>query len=145
MAVDLSRPAPPTPLGFYPGMAQAEMIVWDRFLRTDANIFDGFIYNQRVGEAPPAPAGTEDNFARMWLEINQSRIDAIGITEDFLTVFEVKVSAGLGAIGQVMGGRILLLIELTDPRPVQMAIVTNGIRPDARTVAAVLAIDTFTV
>lgn len=130
---------------FYEGMAEAERRVWDRFLISDANVYDGFLYNVRVGQPPPPPPGAEEPFIRMWTEINQSRIDALGITEDFLTVFEVKVSAGLGAIGQAIGGMVLAQLELDDARPVTPAIVTDGIRPDATTVAEAIGIQIFIV
>lgn len=129
----------------YPGMAKQEQVIWDRFLASADNFYLGFLYNVRVGELPTLPEGTEENLRLMWEQINQSRLDALGIAEQVLTVFEVKVSAGLSAIGQAIGGRILAEIETDDPRAVEAAIVSNGIRPDVITVAGVLSIETFIV
>lgn len=145
MGLDLDRPAAPVILAHYPGMAQQEQDVWDRFLVSENNIFTGFLYNVRVGDVAQSPPGTEENLANMWREINQSRLDALGITDEELIVFEVKVSAGLSAIGQAIGGQILTRAETTDSRIVRAAIVSNGIRPDARTVALALNIDIFVV
>ncbi len=145
MPIDLTRPAPPIIMAGYPGMARQEQAIWDRFLLTADNIYTGFLYNVRVGELPALPEGTEEKMRAMWEQINQSRLDALGIADELLTVFEVKVSAGLSAIGQAIGGRILAEAETDDPRQILTAIVTNGIRPDARTVATALGIDTFVV
>ncbi len=145
MPIDLTRPSPPIIMAGYPGMAKAEQVIWDRFLTSAANFYEGFIYNVRVGELPPLPEGTEENLRMMWEAINQSRLDALGIAEDVLTVFEVKVSAGLSAIGQAIGGRVLTEGETDDPREINAAIVSNGFRPDVLSVAAALGIETFIV
>jgi len=145
MPIDLTRPAAPVILANYPGMAQQEQRIWDRFLLSENNIYTGFLYNVRVGERAQSPEGTPDNIARMWTEINQSRLDALGISQDELVIFEVKVSAGLSAIGQAIGGQILAQRDTDDPRPTTAAIVTDGIRPDAITVALALNILLFTV
>ena len=135
MAFDLTRPAAPVVLAAYDGMARAEQAIWDRFLTSEENDYTGFLYNVRVGEVAQAPEGSEPQFQRMWADINQSRLDALGIRELDLTVFEVKVSAGLSALGQALGGRVLTEIDKDDPRPVQATIVTDGARPDLITAA----------
>lgn len=145
MPIALDRPAPPVILAHYPGMAKAEQDIWDRFLQSESNIFTGFLYNVRVGEKAQTPPGTEPDLAQMWVEINQSRLDALGIQDDELVVFEVKVSTGLSAIGQAIGGGILTRIETEDPRIISTAIVSDGIRPDARTVAEALNIVIYIV
>ena len=137
MPIDFSQPAPPTILAFYPGMARAEQTIWDRFLTSNLNDFQGFLYNVRVGMVAQAPEGTEPQFQRMWADINQTRLDALGMRENELIVFEVKVSAGLSAIGQALGGQVLAQIDSDDPRPISAAIVSDGIRPDVVTVANV--------
>lgn len=145
MPIDLSRPAAPVILAHYPGIALQEQDIWDRFLQSEDNIFTGFLYNVRVGKVAISPPGTEENLARMWTEINQSRLDALGITDDELVVFEIKVSAGLSAIGQAIGGQVLSQRETDDPRTITAAIVTDGIRPDARTVAEAIGIQIFVI
>jgi len=145
MPIDLTRPAPPIVMAGYPGMAKAEQRIWDRFLTSSNNFYTGFLYNVRVGELPQLPEGTEENLRAMWEQINQSRLDALGIAEEVLTVFEVKVSAGLSAIGQAIGGRILTEAETDDARPIEAAIVSNGIRPDVITVARALGMETFII
>ena len=145
MAIDFTQPAPPTVLAHYPGMARAEQTIWDRFLTSERNDFQGFLYNVRVGTVAQAPEGTEPQFQKMWAEINQTRLDALGIRETDLVVFEVKVSAGLSAIGQAAGGQVLAAIDSDDPRPIRATIVTDGARMDVITVAVSLLIQVIVI
>lgn len=143
MAIDTSKPLAPTIISFYEGVAEAERIVWERFLRSPQNDLDGVLYNVAVGEAFIAPAGTAPGLTRMWEMINKSRIDALGIRGDQLIAFEIKVSAGLGAIGQAISGKLLAAREDDFRRSYAAAIVSDAIRPDARYVAGQLDIALF--
>ena len=145
MPIDLTELAPAAILANYPGIQITETQIWNRFLALNSTRFQGFLYNVRVGEGFPTPLSANEREAKFWQDVTMTRIDALGVTETTIQVFEVKHNAGHSAIGQVIAGRILAELEIDDPRPLLQKIVTNQARPDTFTVATVLEIEIFQV
>lgn len=145
MPIDLTQLAATSILPTYPGIQATESQIWSRFLSLNPNKYQGFLYNIRVGEGFPTPPTARENEAKFWHDVTMTRIDAIGVTEDTLEIFEIKHNAGHSAIGQLLAGRILAELEIEDPRPLLQKIVTNHARPDTITVASVLEIEIIEV
>jgi len=96
----------------YPHMVGDETKVWNRFVVKFPKRFDTVDYDFRVGEGMPYQEDWEDNIRRMVTAITQKRIDVVGWNGDRPTIIEVKVRAGLSALGQVLGYAALFRIEL---------------------------------
>ena len=85
----------------FPHLLPDDRILWERFLKTDFNIFQRFDYDVRVGDTrDPGPAFSP-NIRQMAMDLSQRRIDAIGFTPHSVTIIEISTNAGLTQIGQL--------------------------------------------
>ena len=96
----------------YTHMVGDESKVWNRFIVKFPGRFDTVDYDFRVGEGMPYQDDWEDNIRRMVTALTQKRIDVVGWNGDRPTIIEVKVRAGLSALGQILGYVALFKLEL---------------------------------
>lgn len=94
---------------YYPGLVPVEAALWRAWLREYQQDFDSFEYNVLVGVGSPLPANRGTGNAeldaaleRAWLLSTQRKIDALGHRGADATIFEVKESATMGALGQLL-------------------------------------------
>ena len=93
----------------FPGMLPREIVVWVEWLKAHAGEYDRFEYNTRVGTGlDPGPSYPPEIRQQAILN-SQKRIDAVGYKITQITLFEVKDRAGLSAVGQLLGYRVLWL------------------------------------
>jgi hypothetical protein len=87
----------------FPAMIPREREVWRAWLKQHQSAYDRFDYNVRVGPwIDPGPAHMAE-MRQMAKLVTQKRIDAVGYQGSVVTLFEVKVRAGLSSIGQLLG------------------------------------------
>lgn len=113
----------------YPHMVGDEKQVWNRFVVKFPKRFDTVDYDFRVGEGMPYQDDWEPNIRRMVTALTQKRIDVVGWNGDRPTIIEVKVRAGLSALGQVLGYIELFKSELPsfpNPRPMIVCEITTA-------------------
>lgn len=123
---------PPELLHKYPHMFALDIAIWERFLTSEYNVFDGIQYDIKLGTGTKAPQGTSDNYARMQEILSKYRVDAIGHTKTDVTIIEVKPEAGTTAIGQVDLYTALYRRDYGTDKVVKGMIVTNWELPDIR-------------
>lgn len=121
---------------YFPHLLPVEVSVWRNFISAHGHTFDRFDYDVHVGAGrrPGAPAG--DVYADNFRDLTQKRIDAIGWTGTYPTIFEVRERADLQVIGKLIGyGR---LWERENPMlsAPELALVCRIIGPDDRFVAS---------
>ena len=94
---------------YYPGLVPVEAAIWREWLRENQQNYDRFEYNVLVGEGSPLPAtrGTgnpelDAALERAWKVSTQRKIDAVGYRGSDVSIFEVKETATMGALGQLL-------------------------------------------
>lgn len=122
---------------YYPGMGPVETAVWRAWLRLNENEWDSFDYNVRVGTGLPfsrdvetMPGAEGEAMRKMWLQLTQMRIDAVGWKVRSATLFEVKDRATAGVIGQLLSYFELFQELRRGVNDVDLACVCRSAQPD---------------
>lgn len=123
---------PPEKLRMYPHLMVGDIIIWEEFLVRGDHGFDSFDYDVHVGEGIVPNAEWTPEIKAMALALSEKRIDVVGWVHDVPTIIEVKPSASLSAVGQVLCYRELYSSRFPGVvRPLLM-IVTDFELPDIR-------------
>lgn len=121
---------PPTLLHKYPHMAPADVAIWERFLSAHAPNFLGFDYDVRLGGSVPLDPALPQYIKDAARLLSAKRIDAVGHKANVHWIIEVKPTATLTALGQVLGYSILYAQAHKPPIPVIPTIVCEALDPD---------------
>lgn len=116
----------------YPGMTYVETEITRAWLEQFGRGYDSIDFNVRLGEGTPAPAGSLPETERMALALSQKRADIVARRSDGLEILEVKVRAGLGALGQLQGYRILWLKNHPDERRIFLTVLARSCDADTK-------------
>ena len=131
-------PKPP-----FPHMLPREVTLWQRFLLRHEQEWERFAYDVKVGDGrDPGPEFPEE-IRRMALEITKFRIDAVGFRLGEIGIFEVKVSAGLSAVGQLRAYRRLYDEQFRPTQMITTHLVTTDTTPDLIRVYRMEGITTY--
>jgi hypothetical protein len=85
----------------FPHLLDADIKVWRRFLASDANIYQRFDYDVRVGDGRDAGPNYPPEIRKMSLDLSKRRIDAVAHSRNDITIIELSVEAGLTQVGQL--------------------------------------------
>lgn len=117
-------------LSYYPHMAEADAIIWKRFISAYPNAFERVAYDVAVGAGAefdttvnPATGG---NVGRLY----QRRIDVVAQKDGNTYLIELKPRASTAAIGQVVGYKKLFDRDFAELAPVKMLIITDSLLPE---------------
>lgn len=91
----------------YPHMVKDEIEEWKRFLKEHGNEFTDFKYDIRVGKGIGNLPGIGTQYQHMATYLSQKRIDVVGYKQNNRYIIELKQSAYEGALGQLLGYKIL--------------------------------------
>jgi len=139
------RPATEFIRARYPGMKPAESQIWTEFLRTTDMEFIDIKYNVRVGIGyDPGPQYPE-YIRRMMIQLTQLRIDAVGETKDAIWIFEIKIRAGMSAIGQLISYAEWYRKQYNPEKPIRLAVVAEFYDPNVEVIYATRGIRLFLV
>jgi len=86
----------------YPAMNVDEILVWREFLRDHQQEYDRFDYNTHIGQGLDPGPDQPPAMRKMWIQLNQLRIDAVGWQGQQPTIFEVHRNGAANAIGQLV-------------------------------------------
>ena len=111
-------------------MSAEESIIWGRFLSKYGSNFSRFDYDLRVGQGIIPAASVPEIYRDDYIKLTQKRIDAVGYSGKVATIFEIKVRANLGAIGQLIGYRDLFLNTFPLYSVDSLHLVCSTIDPD---------------
>ena len=104
--------------------------LWQRFLFHHQDYFERFDYDVRVGDGVDIGPGFPDFAVTQAKLLTQKRIDAVGYHGTEIWVIEAKPDAGLSALGQLLGYRVLWNNQYPQQPVTYLAIVTDFLGPD---------------
>lgn len=114
----------------YTHLLKKDIIVWERFLRSEAHRYTHFDYDVRVGDGrDPGPEFTS-NIRIMATKLSQRRIDAVAHAPNHIAIIEVTVVAGIKAFGQCKVYPILYAIRNPTHPPLKMILVAERLGSD---------------
>jgi len=88
---------------FLPGHAAGEAAIVRAWLADQGPAYQRFGFNVRVGAGVTPPEDVPE-FAKTFVrKTTQKRIDVVAFTDTTAALFEVKIQANLGALGQMLG------------------------------------------
>jgi len=123
---------PADKLRMYPHLMVGDIVIWEQYLGTVDHGFGSFDYDVHVGEGIVLMEEWEPEIKAMALALSEKRIDVVGWVDDVPTIIEVKPSASLSAIGQVLCYRELYSTRFPGVIRPLLVIVTDFELPDIR-------------
>lgn len=94
-----------------PGMTAEESAVGRRWIEEHANDYDSAEFNVRLGQGMQLEGEWDESTRRFAALATAKRADIIARRGNAVTIVEVKVRVGLGALGQLIGYRDLWLAQ----------------------------------
>ena len=104
--------------------------IWERYLDQHATEWDNFEYDVRVGQGIVTRPELEEKYKLMATSLTEKRIDVVATRGAVTTIIEVKPSAMLSAIGQLLSYQVLYEERYPLKGPVKMMLITDRIGPD---------------
>ena len=129
----------------YPGMSRGESRVWHQFLKSGNLPKGALYYNVRVGNPIPAEPGAEPWLSVVRNATSRKRLDAVVDDGEWWWLFEVKIRAGLSAIGETIGYEYLFNVAIAGAKPVVEIIVCDYVSRDVDVIAEHEGIGLFIV
>lgn len=117
----------PTWAGSPPGMSPADTRLWQNWRVLYAPQYRRLWYNVRLILPVPTPPGTPPEIQRA-ADLNAAkRIDILADAGDHLDLIELRDSAGLSALGAVLGYKAMWDLNPPLDLPVHLVIVSNKV------------------
>lgn len=127
----------------YPHMYAAESDIWDRWLKIHKKDYMKFEYDVHVGRLWPEHEELSEEWRKGAAALYQKRIDVVGHRPGEVTLFEVKVHAGLGALGQIVGYLELYEEQFAPGEDLRGAIITELVDPNIKRILEQHGIDLY--
>ncbi len=118
-----------------------ERPIWARYLASTTEEFLSLVYDLHLGEGAPVDPALSLGTQAIVAAVSRKRLDVVGETLDSIIIFEVKPRAGMGALGQLLSYRELLLREHRPSKPVRLVVVCERVEPDMPRVYAQYGIE----
>ena len=109
----------------YPHMSPRESEIWSAFLQAGKLSAGTLYYDARVGHPIPPEPGQATWVSVVRSAVSRKRIDAVVRTPGMWILYEVKVRAGLAAVGQAISYEYLFSVAIAGDTPVTCAIVCD--------------------
>lgn len=114
----------------YKHMGERDAAIWERFILLNPSAFDAVAYDIPVGEGAAFDTVVSPDTGGDQARLYKKKIDVVASRGDVLFIVEVKPEAGLGAIGQVVSYGSLFKREYEPTQALQLAIITDHVKPD---------------
>ena len=88
---------------YWPGFMAGEQAIGKAWLQQTRGLWQMFGFNVRVGEGVDPPPGSSESAKRFVRATTTKRIDIVALNPDGVSLWEVKIQANLGALGQMLG------------------------------------------
>lgn len=118
----------------YPHMLPAEVRRWDAFLDRFGMPVGKVSYDVHLGDGAPIDPTWPTWMAAMVKTLSTHRVDVVIERPDEVVIIEVKGTAGMGAVGQLVGYEALWVKERGLDRPVKLLLVCENCESDMRAV-----------
>jgi hypothetical protein len=111
-------------------MAPLDKSIWSRFLMQGGATFAPFQYDIRVGDGVELPSNATPMDNRVAQALTTKRIDVLAWVNGHIIIIEVKQRAGLSAIGQLVGYKVLYQKQFPENPGIELWLVTDKLQPD---------------
>jgi hypothetical protein len=118
----------------YPHLTAEDNDLWNDFQILFPPPHLTFMYDVSVGAGRDPGPDYPHNIRLMALRLSKRRIDVVGITPDYLEIFELTQSAGLRATGQSVVYPHLLRITWGATLPIRTTILCRDCQDDIQSV-----------
>jgi hypothetical protein len=88
---------------YLPGFQPGETVIVRAWLEQDASAYDAFAFDVRIGQGVTPPEDAPEYAKRFVRKTTQKRIDVVAFAGRRVSLWEVKIQANLGALGQMLG------------------------------------------
>lgn len=114
----------------YVHLLKKDIVVWERFLRSEAQRYSHFDYDVHVGDGrDPGPEYTH-KIRSMAIGLSQRRIDAVGHGPNHVAIIEITTIAGIKAFGQCKVYPILYALANPTHPPIKTILVAERLGSD---------------
>lgn len=120
----------PEKLKKYPHLMVNDVVIWERYLDQHAKEWDSFEYDVRVGEGQQPNPEHPKYIQSMAVALSEKRIDVVGHRGSHVWIIEVKPSAMLSAVGQLISYQILYEERFPGSGPTELMVITDRVGPD---------------
>lgn len=114
----------------FPHLLKEDIELWEQFLDSPHNIYNRYNYDIQVGFGRDPGPNFPINIREMALNISRRRIDAIGFTNNAITIIEISVFAGLTQLGQLMAYPTLYETTYKITLPIKRLLIARAIQTD---------------
>lgn len=114
----------------YPRLREHDRIIWERFIDNNPEYFNMVDYDAHCGYGCTKHDCDNDNIKRGFRHLTKKRIDVVGYNDNETTLIEVKPSAYLKSVGQILVYEYLYCNERTNPDKVNKMIITDYKKAD---------------
>lgn len=114
----------------YPHMAEADTIIWSRYVQRYPKSFEAVAYDVPVGEGAAFDTVVNPATGGDIKKLYQRRIDVLALKDGQYYVIEVKPRASTAAIGQVKGYIKLLARDQPEYASARALIITDSLMPE---------------
>ena len=114
----------------YPHLMVNDVVIWERYLELHAKEWDSFEYDVRVGEGQQPNTEHPEYIQTMAVALTEKRIDVVGRIRGRVWIIEVKPSAMLSAVGQLISYQILYEERFPWAGRTELMVVTDRVGPD---------------
>lgn len=129
----------------FPHLLPEESEIWSRFVATLGGNYECFSYDVRVGKGAPFGKEKDEKYHKMWSDLTQKRIDAIGFSAAGITIFEIRPRADLPILGKLLGYKELLIRSFHPTEKIFLAVVSDRVDDDDATVFSANGIQIFII
>jgi len=113
-------------------LSPAERVLWDRFMSKYGHLWSIYEYDVAVGKGRPPQPYWEDWLKELQAKLSKRRIDVVAKRDGEIWIFEIKPQAGLSALGQVLGYKVLYERDFEPKEKIYLAIVTDVLDDDVK-------------
>ena len=116
-----------------PHLLKPDAELFSDFLRANPGRYTHLDYDIRVGMGRDPGDAFPSDMRNMGIHLSQRRIDAVGFRPGVIDIIEVKLSAGLKALGQLTAYPLLYQQSFFPIQPLQPVLVARRFSTDAET------------
>lgn len=125
----------------FPGMAAPESAVFREWLTRHGAEYDRLDFNVRLGEGVEVGEGFSPEVKTLATTLTQKRADVVGWQGVHPTIFEVKIRASLGALGQLLGYLVLFPKTFPGAPPPHLVVLARRVDNDSAQAFAAYGVD----
>lgn len=125
----------------YPHMKPADVLIWERFIKTNPDEYTSVDYDVLVGTGRRHEGAAEPELVDGFEILTKKKIDVVGYRGGFAHIIEIKPNAGPSALGQVISYEILYKRDINQNIPTKSILLTDVIGVDMPLLAKNLGVE----